>query len=68
MQQVNDSFATSSATELAAAVRAKSISSLELTAAIARIEALDGAINAVVVRDFERARHQASLSVWPRRS
>lgn len=60
MQQVNDSFATSSATELAAAVRAKSISSLELTdAAIARIEALDGAINAVVVRDFERARDQA---------
>uniref|UniRef100_UPI000D3A04C1 amidase family protein n=1 Tax=unclassified Variovorax TaxID=663243 RepID=UPI000D3A04C1 len=28
-------------------------------AAIARIEALDGAINAVVVRDFERARTQA---------
>ncbi len=30
-------------------------------AAIARIERLDGAINAVVVRDFERAREQAAL-------
>jgi amidase len=53
--------ATASATELAAAVRAKAVSALELTeTAIARIEALDGAINAVVVRDFERAREQAS--------
>ena len=35
-------------------------SALELCdAAIARIEALDGAINAVVLRDFERAREQA---------
>jgi amidase len=30
-------------------------------AAIARIERLDGAINAVVVRDFERAREQAAM-------
>src|SRR5688572_11357874 len=52
--------ATASAAELAAAVRAKTVSSLELTdAAIARIEAQDGAINAVVVRDFDRARAQA---------
>lgn len=49
-----------SATETAAAVRAKSVSALELTdAAITRIEALDGPINAVVVRDFDRARDQA---------
>jgi amidase len=55
-----DIFADASAAELAAAVRAKSVGALELTdAAIARIEALDGAINAVVVRDFDRARDQA---------
>lgn len=54
------SSATASASELAQAVRAKSVSALELTdAAIARIEALDGPINAVVVRDFDRARTQA---------
>lgn len=48
------------ATALAQAVRARSVSALELTdAAIARIEALDGPINAVVVRDFDRARSQA---------
>jgi amidase len=51
---------TASATQLAAAVRARTVSALELTdAAIARIEALDGPINAVVVRDFDRARSQA---------
>ena len=60
MQPFNDPLATASAKELAAAVRAKSVSALELTdAAIARIEALDGPINAVVVRDFDRARDQA---------
>jgi amidase len=54
------SLADASAKELAAAVRAGSVSALELTdAAIARIEALDGPINAVVVRDFDRARDQA---------
>jgi amidase len=59
-QQSKDQFATASATELVAAVHAKSVSALELTdAAIARIEALDGPINAVVVRDFERARDHA---------
>jgi amidase len=36
------------------------LSALEAcNAAIARIERLDGAINAVVVRDFDRAREQA---------
>jgi len=46
--------------ELADAVRTRRTSALELCdAAIARIERLDGPINAVVVRDFERAREQA---------
>jgi hypothetical protein len=49
-----------SATEPAKAVRAPRVSALELTdAAIARIERLDGKINVVVVRDFERARDAA---------
>jgi amidase len=49
-----------SAAGLAAAVRAGTVSALELTdQAIERIEALDGPINAVVVRDFDRAREQA---------
>ncbi|MBS0334444.1 MAG: amidase [Proteobacteria bacterium] len=48
------------ATELVAALAARKVSSLELTdAAIARIEARDGPINAVVVRDFDRAREAA---------
>jgi amidase len=46
--------------ELVAALAAKDISALELTNhSIARIEALDGKLNAVVVRDFERARAAA---------
>jgi len=45
---------------LTAAVTARRVSALELCdAAIARIERLDPALNAVVVRDFERARAQA---------
>jgi amidase len=56
----NDTLAHASARTLAAAVHAKTVSALELTdAAIARIEARDGPINAVVVRDFDRARDQA---------
>jgi len=44
----------------AAAIRAGETTALaETDAAIARIEAGDGAINAVVVRDFDRARDQA---------
>jgi amidase len=51
---------TATALETAAAVRAGKLSALEVCdAAIARIEAKDGPINAVVVRDFERARAQA---------
>ncbi|WP_298723875.1 amidase [uncultured Ferrovibrio sp.] len=42
-------------------LRARKISALELTdQAIARIEALDGKLNAMAVRDFERARVAAS--------
>lgn len=53
-------FAAASAVDLVAALAARSIGALELTdAAIARIEALDGEINAVVVRDFDRAREAA---------
>ncbi len=48
------------ATELIAALRSRQVSSVELTeAAIAAIAAGDDALNAVVVRDFERARAAA---------
>ncbi len=48
------------ALETAAAIRSGETSALaECEAAIARIEARDGAINAVVVRDFDRARAAA---------
>jgi amidase len=51
------------ATDLVAALAAKRISSVELTDhAIARIQALDKQINAVVVRDFDRARAAAKLA------
>ncbi len=51
------------AAELINALAAKQISSVELTDfAIARIEAQDKPINAVVVRDFERARQAAKDS------
>ncbi len=50
-----------SALETAAAVRAGETTALrETEAAIARIEARDGALNAVVVRDFDRARAAAT--------
>lgn len=48
------------ASDLVAALRAKRVSALELTdRAIARVEALDMRLNAVPVRDFERARAAA---------
>ena len=56
------------AAELIKALAAKQISSVELTDfAIARIEAQDQPINAVVVRDFERARQAAKdlTTLWP---
>jgi amidase len=50
----------STATELLSALQQKRVSSAELVDfSIARIEALDPKINAVVVRDFERARAAA---------
>ena len=53
-----DPFST--ATELLAALRTRQLTSTELTDLyIRRIERHDGRLNAVVVRDFERARHQA---------
>lgn len=49
------------AIEVAAQIRSGALSPLEaVDAAIARIEALDGPLNAVVVRDFDRARRTAS--------
>jgi amidase len=49
-----------SATELVEALAARRVSALELAdAAIARIETRDKTINAVVVRDFDRAREAA---------
>ena len=49
-----------SASELVEALAARKVSALELTdEAISRIEVRDGPINAVVVRDFDRARDQA---------
>ena len=53
-------LASADATDLVAALARREVSALELCdAAIARIEQRDAAINAVVVRDFERARDQA---------
>lgn len=58
--KTSSDLAKAGALETAEAVRAGEISALEAAdAAIARIEAIDGAINAVVVRDFERARDAA---------
>jgi amidase len=52
-----------SAGEIVEALAARKASALELTdAAIARIEDRDKAINAVVVRDFDRAREQAKAA------
>jgi amidase len=49
--------------ELVEALAARKVGALELTdRAIARIEARDGPINAVVVRDFDRAREAAKAA------
>jgi amidase len=54
-------YGHSTVSELAEAMRTKEVSSVELTrATIARIEKADGEINAVVVRDFDRAMEAAS--------
>jgi amidase len=58
-----EDYATASAGDLAAALAARRVSAVELCdAAIARIERLDGAINAVVVRDFGRAHDAAKAA------
>ena len=55
-----DDLAYRSVGELRTMLRAKKISASELLdQTIARIEKLDGTINAVVVRDFDRARSAA---------
>ena len=55
------------AIETAAQIRSGALSPLEaVDAAITRIEGLDGAINAVVVRDFDRARETARGMASPR--
>jgi amidase len=52
-----------SATETVAALAARKVSSAELVdRAIARIEKFDGRLNAVVVRDFDRARAAAEVA------
>ncbi|MEQ8857928.1 MAG: amidase [Pseudomonadales bacterium] len=56
-----DHFA--SATDMLAALKARKISSAELTELhIARIDAHDGELNAIPVRTFERAREQAKAA------
>jgi amidase len=53
-------YTYSTATELAAAIQARQVSAVELAgAAVERIQRLDGDINAVVVRDFDRAMNAA---------
>jgi amidase len=55
-----DTYATAMAGDLAQALARREIGALEMCdTAIATIEARDGPINAVVVRDFDRARDQA---------
>jgi amidase len=55
-----DDYAGAGAGQMADALAAGTVSAVELfDAAVQRIERLDGAINAVVVRDFERAREAA---------
>ena len=62
----DDPMAYRAAGELVEALAKRRVSSRELVdSAIARIEALDSKINAVVVRDFDRARWCSRL--WVRR-
>ncbi len=59
----NLDFASAGAVDLVQALADRKASAVELCdAAIARIEAGDGAINAVVVRDFTRARKAARIA------
>lgn len=59
----SDTFATASAKDLVALLAARKVSAVELLEdAVARIEATDPQINAVVVRDFERAHDAATAA------
>ena len=59
----DDPMAYRAAAELVEALAKRRVSSRELVdSAIARIEALDSKINAVVVRDFDRARAAAAAA------
>jgi len=52
--------------ELVQALQARKISSSELVEhTIARVQALDGRLNAIVVRDFERAARQPGRRMLP---
>ena len=54
-----------SAVELAAAIKSKEVSSVELTQMyIDRVEKYDDKINAVVVHDFERGLNPGGLALW----
>jgi len=56
-------YAAAGAGEMAAALADRTVSALDLfNAAVERIERLDGPINAVVVRDFDRAREAAKAA------
>lgn len=58
----NKSLSYSSASELVSLISTKKISSLELLdETITRIESLDKIVNAIPIRDFERAREQAKI-------
>jgi amidase len=55
-----DDYGAAGAGQMAAALADRTVSAMELfEAAVERIERLDGPINAVVVRDFDRARETA---------
>jgi len=58
-----DDYSTASAGTMASALAGREVSAVELCeAAIEAIERLDGPINAVVVRDFDRAREAAKAA------
>ena len=60
---ITQDFADAPATTLVRALADGKVSAVDLAdAAIARIEARDGAVNAVVVRDFDRAREAARIT------
>ncbi len=60
---LDDSLLRMTAAQIATGLRKKAFSAQEVCAAsIARIESLDRQVNAVIVRDFERARAEARMA------